>query len=66
MRKVSLEIVAGCDRSSSSNATQSSPECMGMRSESSEGNPDGYIVRTEMRKLWRGRPRFHDPHRLGG
>ena len=36
MRNVSLEIVAGCDRPSSSSATQSSPECMGMRSESSE------------------------------
>ena len=36
MRNVSLEIVAGCDRSSSSSATQSSPECMGMISESSE------------------------------
>ena len=36
MRNVLLEIVAGCDRSSSSSATQSSPECMGMRSESSE------------------------------
>ena len=36
MWNVSQEIVAGCDRSSSSSATQSSPECMGMRSESSE------------------------------